>query len=182
MADDIPAASFTFDLRFMKKGKRSAILFLPESHLRDIGAIIAYWGMFEINFNNALSALVEAKQAEGVTRNTPNFTRQRFKTRRKLFKSICEEWLATWDAETAAMLCVIADTAGDLAKKRNMIAHGVYTYTIPPMSSFATDCVAIDTETGDRFPFDEFVLKKLYHDIAHLGSGPINGIPSASEM
>lgn len=166
MADDTPAASFTFDLRFMKKGKYSAILYLPESHLRDIGAIIAYWGMFEIQFNNALTALVDAERAEGITRNIR--PRQRFKGRRELFKSICQEWLATWDAETAKTLCAIADTAGDLAKKRNLIAHGVYTYTIPAQSSLATNCVATDIETGKRLPFNEFVLKKLYHDIAHL--------------
>ena len=49
-----------------------------------------------------------------------------------------------------------------------MIAHGTYAYTIPPMSSLAANCRAVNQETGELMPFDGDVLKKLYHDISHL--------------
>lgn len=168
MATDAPSASLSFDIRFMKKGKHSVILFLPEAYHAPIGLVIAYWGNFETVFNACLGGLIEAEQNDGGTRDTTAWKHRRFKSRRELFKELCSEWLAGKKPEVATLIAEMADRAGDLSWKRNMIAHGAYSYEIPPMSSGAVNCRAIDHEKGKEFPFDETVLKRLYHDISHL--------------
>lgn len=166
MPDKTPFASMSFDIRFMRKGKESALIFLPEPYHAPIGLIIAHWGNFERHFDICLQALIAGEVADGGTREV-QLSRQ-FKRRRALFKEICTEWLAGWRPEEAKSLCQIADTAGDLSWKRNLIAHGQYAYTIPPQSSLATNCRASDTESGKEFSFDADTLVKLYHDISHL--------------
>jgi hypothetical protein len=163
-----PQATFLFDVRYMRKGQHSVMLLLPEAYHAPIGLVIAYWGNFEVAFDACLAALISGESADGGTRDTSNWNRRRFKRRSSLFKKICSEWLSTWKAVEAKKLATIADRAGDLHWRRNMIAHGVYSYTIPPYSSVATNCRAINHESGDEMPFDEHVLKKLYHDISHL--------------
>ena len=49
-----------------------------------------------------------------------------------------------------------------------MIAHGHFTYTIPPHSGWATNFRAAHQATGEVLEFDGDYLKKLYHDISHL--------------
>src|SRR6185436_16744972 len=80
---------------------------------------------------------------------------------------ICASWVQSWDAEAAIKLALLADTAGDLHYKRNMIAHGTYVYTILAQSSNATNFRAVDAD-GNEMPFDTDILTKLYHDISHL--------------
>lgn len=159
-------ASMSFDIRFMRKGKESAFIFLPEPYHAPIGLVIAHWGNFERHFDICLEGLRAGEAADGVARGEQNF--RQFKRRRIVFKEICSEWLSSWRPEEAKALCQIADTAGDLSWKRNLIAHGQYTYSIPSKSSLATDCRAIDTESGKQFAFNADILAKLYHDISHL--------------
>jgi hypothetical protein len=171
MPDDIPA-SMSFDLRFLQKGKESALIFLPQPYHAPIGLIIAHWGNFERHFDICLQALLAGEAAEGGVRDRHHL--KQFKRRRAVLKEICTEWLASWRPEEAAALCQIADTAGDLSWKRNMIAHGKFYYEIPSQSSKAVNCKAIDTESGKEFPFDADRLIKLYHDIAHLTADLVN--------
>lgn len=163
-----PDAGFAVDVRFMRKGKHSAIVYLPQDYQASIGLIIAHWGQFERLFNVAIDTLLRGEAAAEVARdNVGNWQRARFKTRRRLFKSLCRDWLAIKRPEQAKTLMSLADRAASLANKRNLIAHGSYAYSIPPYSGTATNCRAINHETGEEMPFDELVLKKLYHDIAH---------------
>ena len=170
MTDDEahPPASFSFDVRFMRKGKHSEILWLPEEYHASIGLVVAYWGNFESAFDVCLAALIEGEASDGGARDVAGWGRSEFKRRRRLFKDICGEWLAQWAPNEAQTLAALCDTAGDLSAKRNLIAHGVYSYTIPAMSSVATNCIAVNVASGERLPFDEYVLKKIYHDIAHM--------------
>ncbi len=162
------SASMSFDIRFMKKGKHSTFLLLPESYHAPIGLVIAHWGNFETVFNACLSGLIDGEKADGGSRDTDGWQRHRFKSRRRLFKDICSEWLVSWRPAEADVLKGLADRAGDLGWKRNLIAHGSYGYTILPHSSEVTNCRAVNQGTGDEFRFDADILKKLYHDISHM--------------
>jgi hypothetical protein len=165
---DVVSAGSAFDVRFLEKGKHSVILFLPQEYHASIGLVVAYWGNLETVFNKCLDAILVAEAAAGGSRDTTGWRRLNFKRRRRLLKGVCEEWVAPRRPEAAKELGEISDRAGDLMSKRNMIAHGMYSYTIPPGSSLATNCRAIDSETGEEMPFDADILKKLYHDISHL--------------
>ncbi|WP_226636475.1 hypothetical protein [Brevundimonas poindexterae] len=163
-----PQAAFDFDARFMRKGKRSAIVLLPPDYLAPIGLIIAHWGQFERLFAVAIDAMLRAEAADGIARDwVRDSKRTSFKTRCRLLKDLCREWLAIKRPEQAKALMGIIDRASSLASKRNLIAHGSYAYAIEPHSSTVTNCRAVDHDTGKEMAFDETVLKKLYHDIAH---------------
>lgn len=168
MVDEPVEASADFDRRFMRTGKHSTLLTLPKAYLADIGAIIAHWGNFETLFNLCLKGLVEGEARDKITRDVEGWTRLAFKRRRKLFKAICREWVREWDCPHADALISIVDRSGSLANKRNMIAHGTFTFAMLPHSRLAVECRAINYETGEKMPFDELVLKKIHHDISHL--------------
>lgn len=165
--DQFPAIG-SFDRRFLKRGKHSTILCLPSAYHAPIGLVVAYWGTFENVFNCILRDIIEGEANDGGTRNTAGWFGSEFRRRRELFKAICREWLASWKPEEAKLLADLCDRAGDLRWKRDMIAHGVYGYTILPGSNIATDCHALNEKTGDKMPFDEYSLLKLYHDISHM--------------
>ncbi|MFV2035650.1 MAG: hypothetical protein ACC631_11205, partial [Halocynthiibacter sp.] len=163
-----PRAAVSFDIRFMQEGKYSTFLFLPKKYHASIGLVIAYWGNFEGVFDSLLAGLIEAEVADGKVREVSDWKRQSFKQRRRIFKDICNNWLAQSHSDTARKLCKISDLSGDLQRQRNMIAHGTYVYSIKPYSSEVENCSAVNNKTGDELPFDDWVLKKLYHDISHL--------------
>jgi len=152
----------------MVDGKHSAMLFLPAEYHALIGRLIAYWGNFEVIFDLCLEALITGESANGKTRKTNDWKRKSFRQRRELFESICNEWLSLWQSTAAKELVALLQTAATLHGKRNLIAHGTYSYTVLPNSSLAADCYAFSHSTGERLHFDEEVLKELYHDISHL--------------
>jgi hypothetical protein len=160
-------AVHSFDVRFMRPGKRSVLLFLPEAYHGLIGLVVAYWGNFEVVFDSCLRALIEAEAADGKSRKTARWERQPFKDRSKLFGALVREWVSTWNPKAAEQLVNILDSALKLQPQRNMIAHGTYGYSVPPKSSVAENCYALNNSTGERMPFDETVLKGIYHDISH---------------
>lgn len=168
MTDDPREMGNDFDLRFMQRGKHSTMLCLPSDYLKSIGAIIAHWGQFEMVFTAHLGALINAEAKDQGHRQTEGWERAQFKRRRQLFKAVCSEWVAGWAKDQSIALLAICDRAGDLARKRNLIAHGAFKATLLPHSSSAVDCKVENTETGEIFKFDEYALKKLYHDISHL--------------
>jgi hypothetical protein len=168
MNDENVPASSSFDVRFMKKGKHSVILFLPETYHAPIGLIIAYWGNFELTFDFCLEALITAEAADGKLRETSGWKRLIFKRRRKIFEEVCKDWLAAWNSEAALKLQSILALSSSLHAQRNIIAHGIYGYTIPSDSSIAQQCYAQNLSTGRKMFFDERVLKKIYHDISHI--------------
>lgn len=183
-------ASMNFDVKYLKKGKSSVILLLPQDMCAEIGSIIAHWGMFESAFDATLASLIEGERDDGGTRDTALWRRQKFKRRRKLFCAICKEWLSGWKPESATALKTLIDRSGDIATKRNLIAHGSYAYSIAPYSDLATNCRAINQETGEQFDFDLEVLKKLRQDISHLTAdlltefqkfGAVEGMPPMIE-
>jgi hypothetical protein len=178
----VQVAHFQIHPEYLKKGKHSAVLFLPEAFHAEIGLIIAHWGQFEMLFNVALGALIDAEAQSGTVRDTEGWKRSQFKRRRTMFKEVCTEWLSTWKHKEALALLKISDRAGDLAWKRNMIAHGLYQMTILPHSSTAIDCVAVNEETNERFSFDLHVLRKLWHDIAHLGGDLLITLKSFAQV
>lgn len=163
----VPATA-SFDRRYLKRGKYSAIVYLPPAYHAHVGLVIAQWGQFETVFNACLDGLVNGEQLDGVGRETNNWQGDEFRRRRELFKTICTEWLSTWRPDEAKVLCQLCDTAGDLRWKRDMIAHGTYSFTLPPRTALATNCHAINHRSGQVMPFDEHILTKLHHDIGHL--------------
>lgn len=167
MTDPIEA-QFQFDIKFMRKGKRSVGLLLPLDYHAPIGLVIAYWGNFEIAFDTCLKWLITEEQADGSIRDVAGWQRRQFESRRKLFKEICNEWLSTWRPKEAVDLIQIVDKSADLSAKRNNIAHGTFQYTILPYSSTVTNILALNHSNGKPWPFDVMKLKKLYHDISHL--------------
>lgn len=160
----------TINRRFLRRGKHSALLFLPDTYHAHIGLIIAHWGQFEHLFDKFLEGLIRGEKADNGTRQTEGWEGSEFKRRRELFKAICQDWLLPWQAKPAKVLIDLCATAGDLRWQRDMIAHGTYAYTIPPMSSHAVNCRAVNERTGQVMPFDEHTLTKLHHDIAHLAA------------
>jgi hypothetical protein len=171
MSEDNPKqirASFDFDRRFMRKGKHSVFLWLPKEYHASIGLIVAYWGNFEAFFDICLNALIEGETGSGFVRDTTGWRRLPYKKRRRLLKDICAEWLSPMYPQATERIVRIVDQSASLHAKRNLLAHGRYTYTIPAYSSVATNCRAINPDTGAEMPFDELSLKKLYHDISHL--------------
>ena len=161
-------AAFDFDINYMEEGRHSAILLLPKAYHAPIGLVVAHWGNFEAHFDICLHGLVEGALRDDFDIDTIDWRGRRFKQRKKLFKSICADWLSTWEPDNAEKLIDQADQSGDLYWKRNMIAHGTYAYSMPPHSQIATNFRAISAPKEKEFPFDEHVLKKLYHDISHL--------------
>src|SRR3546814_6480791 len=91
MVETAPAAAISFDRRFMRKGKHSVLLLLPQDYHAPVGLVIAYWGNFETVFNACLSGLIEGERAGSGTSDTTEWKRLRFASRRRLFKTICEE-------------------------------------------------------------------------------------------
>ena len=178
-------ADFSFDIRFLETGKRSVMLFLPQSFHASIGLIVAYWGNFEVLFDQCLAALLEAEQTHGRTRDAGKWKTQSFNRRSRLFRQVCEDWKPR-KPEAASRFLNLLDTAVDLQLKRNMIAHGTYSYRLLPMSSTASACYAYSERSSRKILFDEGILKKLYHDISHLTAdlleafqkiGSIDGYP-----
>jgi hypothetical protein len=182
MADNPPFAALDFDIRFMRKGKHSTLLFLPKEYHASIGLIVAYWGNFEVVFDSMLDGLLEGEKSGGVVRSTTDWRKQKFRCRNSIFKEVCSEWLSTWRPTEAQTLLQISDTAADLHWRRNMIAHGTYAFTMPPNSNVATRCRAISASTGKEMPFDEKVLKKLYHDISHLTADLVMTVRAFGEI
>jgi hypothetical protein len=178
---EVPSAH-SFDVRYMVPGKHSVMLLLPETYHAAIGSVVAYWGNFEVHFNICLGALIAGESADGKARETKNWRYHSFKKRRALFIAICEQWLATWKPEAAGDLRKILDLAAELQPKRNLIAHGSYGYTIPPLSSSAVGCYAINHATREKLSFDEDVLKKLYHDISHLTADLVTVFKSIGQV
>lgn len=129
---------------------------------------MAYWGNFEALLDIFLAALIEGESADGRVRNVKNWKRRSYKQRRELFVAICHEWVATWKPESADQLAQLVESSVALHAKRNLIAHGNYSYTIPPRTSVATECYAVNHTTGEKMYFDSDVLKALYHAISHL--------------
>ncbi len=144
------------------------MLFLPEAYYALIGLVVVYWGNFEVVFDSCLQALIEGEASDGGKQRTSKWRRQSFKVKSQLFRAIVTEWVSTWNTQTAAQLVDLLDASLKLQKRRNMIAHGTYGYSIPPMSSVAESCYAINNSTGEKLPFDEIVLKEIYHGISHL--------------
>ena len=158
----------SFDRRFMKPGRQSVLLFLPEEYNALIGLVVVYWGHFEVIFASCLQGLIEGEAADGAKRKTARWQRQPFKDRSKLFREIVTNWVSTWNARAAVDLVELLDAATRLQAKRNIIAHGTYGYSVLPESSVADSCYALNNSTGEKMPFDELVLKEIYHDISHL--------------
>lgn len=178
---EVPA-SLSFDVRYMQKGKHSVVLFLPEAYHALIGLVVAYWGNFEVVFDACLEGLIAGEVADGKVRETTGWRRQKFKNRRKLFKDICDEWLVSWNPVAAAKLTLILDSASHLHSRRNLIAHGTYGYSIPAQSSVAQGCYAFSTATSEKMPFDEHVLKKIYHDISHTTADLVDTFQSIGKI
>ena len=177
-----PPATLSFDVRYMRKGKHSVMLFLPEAYHALIGLVVAYWGNFEVVFDVCLEGLIAAESADGKVRETAGWKTKSFKKRRKLFKAICDEWLAGWKPDTASELVSLMDSASRLHSRRNLIAHGTYGYSIPAHSSVAKDCYAFSHSTKERMPFDELVLKEIYHDISHMTADLVKAFQSIGNV
>ncbi len=175
-------AALSFDIRYLVAGKRSVMLFLPEAHHAAIGLVVAYWGNFEVVFDACLSGLIAAEAADGQARDTTNWKYRSYKKRRLLFGRICKERLGTWKPDVSDQLAGVAEASGPLHAKRNLIAHGTYSYTIPPQSSVATNCYAVNQATGEKMQFDQDVLKALYHDISHLTADLVNTFGSIAKI
>ncbi|AEJ01167.1 hypothetical protein Nit79A3_1332 [Nitrosomonas sp. Is79A3] len=175
-------ASISFDVKYMQKGKHSVILILPEAYHAPIGLIVAYWGNFEVIFDSCLEGLIIGEIDDGKVRETKGWKHKGFKKRRELFKDICDEWLASWDPAAAAKLTSIIDSASHLHSRRNLIDHGTYGYTIPAQSSIAKGCYAYSNATEEKMPFDEHILKKIYHDISHTTANLVRTFSSFGKV
>jgi hypothetical protein len=175
-------AEYDFKTKYLRKGKHLTLLHLPNIYHADIGLVIAYWGHLEMALNQALKGLIDAEAADNVARDTAGWQRLPFRKRKRLFKAICREWVSTWNAPVAAELGKIADKASSLARKRNMIAHGTYAFTLLAHSSTAEKCRAINYETGEEMFFDSDVLQRLWHDISHLTADLILEMSKIAEI
>ena len=144
------------------------MLYLPEPYHASIGLVVAYWGNFEVLFDQILGALLQAEQNAGGQLQPGKWKHLSFNKRRQLFDRFCKESLNARKPEIASKFLGLLARAADLQWKRNMIAHGTYRYSILPMSSAVSDCYAYNERDDRKLPFDDEILKKLYHDISHL--------------
>ncbi len=176
-----PTASLSFDRRFLRNGKQSAFIFLPQEYHAPIGLVIAYWGNFEALFDACLGCMIEQERLKGGERDTANWQRSAFKKQRRIFKEICSDFISIRYPETAKEVFRIIDNCSNLHQKRNMIAHGTYNYTVLPHSSEITDFRAFDKK-GNSMIFNEYILKELYHDISHITADLIIAFQNHGEL
>jgi len=168
---ELPAQS-AFDRRFLEEGKHSLFLYLPQELHTHIGAVIAYWGAFETSFDGILGSLIEA-DGEKIRKNKKKWRNLGFSGRCDLFKEICEDWIsAEYPSEAEEYLSIIERARG-ASKKRNLLAHGNYSYTILAHSMSATNFRAINSRSGEFFAFDDEILIGLHHEISHLAASLI---------
>jgi hypothetical protein len=163
-------ATLSFDTRFLKKGKRSVVLLLPDTMHAGIGLVIAYWGHFEFIFDRCLEGLVEADAEINPGRETSAWKKNNFRSRRQLFRTLCLETLAPKFEDEAKKLILLDQRVGDLHWRRNMLAHGQYEYSLLPHSSKATNFRARNPRNNKVMPFTLDTIKKLHHQISHLSA------------
>jgi hypothetical protein len=119
-------------------------------------------------FDICLGALVRAVDSDGQRQTSDKWKYSSYKARRKLFASICRDWLKLKFPENSDRLLELLDTSDKLLWQRNIITHGNYGYTIPPNSSNVVNCRAYSMDRNETLYFDEKILKTIHHDISHL--------------
>ena len=161
-----------FDVRYLKKGEISLIIPVQPRHAELIGMIVFYWGAFEVRLDSCIRSIHEVMRRELPT----NFERMQFKRRNELFREIIEDYLPNtgqdgW-IELLPVFKSLSHRAAALQWKRNVVAHGFYTYHQPidrdPQLPPIVTATSIYKGRRVEIRLTDDILSKLKHDIAHL--------------
>jgi hypothetical protein len=146
--------------KYLRLGKHSTFLPIPDSLLTQVGHVIVQWGNFENSFNFVLDELIEKAD-----HNNP-VQRMAYKRRQKLLKVLAKEVLGDADKQTSDALIDLSGRSLAFHRKRNIIAHGSYRFTMLPYSNTATDFKAFVENEEISISIES--LRQLWHDISHL--------------
>jgi hypothetical protein len=160
--------SFTFDSRHLKRGKHSAVLFLPKEYFAPLGLVVSYWGVFEQVFDKALSALLKMHVDSGAPNEAPNWQTLSFKSRAKLFRGLCKDTLSNEHEALGKSLATLVARAVRYSNQRETLVQGRFTQTYAVESDAAHKCQAHHQKTNEPLEFDVDDLKRLFHNISHL--------------
>jgi hypothetical protein len=143
-------------------GESLQIPLLPEVYCGPVGAVVAYWGEFEIRMDRLLEALVFAD-------NDPDdagWRRLAFERRRKLLKRKIK---ARFPGPLADKVVAILGAARIYHWQRNLIVHGHYRLQIEDGRFYPV----AQGYVGDEYlelPLNEDFLMRMYHELGMLSS------------
>lgn|GEM_PF-3551629 len=160
--------TFTFDSRYLKRGKQSAVLFLPKYCYAPLGLVVTYWGTFEQVFDKALASLLKLHLEAGGQNEVPNWQALSFKSRAKLFRALCRGTLATGNPDLAKTLATLAARAVRYSGQRDALVQGRFTQTHLLEPETMNKAQARQQKTNELLEFDVNDLKRLFHNISHL--------------
>jgi hypothetical protein len=135
-----------------------------------IGKVVVYWGAFEIRMDTLIAELSKGMGE----RLEVGWKRQQFVKRKAIFKSLIVKYAKQMFPEWENRLAQLADNAGDLHWRRNLVAHGYYEIEPIPSEIPGKSGIYRFKASGEvkgqmrTLAIDEPTLAKLWHDIAHL--------------
>jgi hypothetical protein len=154
----------SFNITYLEDGLRIALLPVPDDLLKLVGSVIAYWGQFEFHFSAAVGALLKH-----AGREEPGWDRLGFRKRRVLLRTLVKEVYGQANPAISDAFTSVANMAGSLYWRRNLVAHGTYAFTIAAMSNDG-EFRAEGFHNGKpvSMPLNHEHLESLWHEIAHL--------------
>jgi hypothetical protein len=159
----------SFPHKHLKKGKHTFLLPVEPDVERLIGAVVAYWGAYEVRMNSLIWEFAKAMH-KTLDRD---WERQEFRRRKETFKTLAVEYARLMFPDWEKKLAQLADTSGDLHWRRNVVAHGLYEIQPIPTpegrpSDYRITSTGVVKGQPRSIPIDEPTLTKLWHDISHL--------------
>ena len=162
--------SGAFNLDHLKKGKHTFLLPFGDDEAKLVGQIIAYWGVFELRMDALITTVIQ-----GMKYPVPkDWKRLNFVKRKALFKDVMRDYTEKMFPSLTQEFEQIADSAGDLHWRRNIIAHGFYELipgdNLGEDDTYSAKFIATGRVKGKRrsIPIETATLQKIWHDIAHL--------------
>jgi len=163
--------SGSLDIRYMEVGKNSLLVPIPDEIALAIGHIAILWGGFEQRMDASLAQVFESSRIEPPL----NWRHLPFKKRKSLFRKHMTEYCRLMFPREEKVVRQVADEAGGLYWRRNVVAHAFV--EIRPVASpqsptgYTPWYVARGVHNGKdvEVSLDIETLTKLRHDISHLG-------------
>jgi len=148
-------------------GRHTFIVPFDEGCAELIGEIVIYWGAFEVRMDALMSHVFDITGK----RPNPNWRKQPFGERKKLFRKLMREYTSRMFPSLTKKFDEIMDVADDLQIKRNIVSHGYYQTAASPSDAAGVSKPVI-IATGEKqkqfITINVETLGQLWHDISHL--------------